>query len=178
MNPDAFAPPLESCEAFQQQISESADAGTPLAPELLSHLQSCAACRRFAEIWFPAPPAALTRPVPVTDDSQLRERILKAAARAEVIPFPVAAHRVNRIAWIGRAAACLAFAGLAYWLLNPKLSVVHTQSVAATTPTLAQSLAQVEDGTKREQQVLQTALVDGGQHVGSDVEWTMSALEL
>ncbi len=179
MNPDPSFPPPEGCEACQQLISEFADLGAPLTPALQAHLQTCAECQRFAEVWFPEPPAALRRPVPAVDDERLRERILRAAAEPEIIPFPAtAARHVNWTAWSRRAAACLVFAGLAYWLLNPQPSPVRKPGVVAIQPTLGQSLAKAEDDTKREQQVLQTALVDGGQRVHRDVAWTMSALEL
>ncbi len=179
MNPTAFSPPPEGCEACQQQVSESADAGALLTPALQVHLQSCAECQGFAEVWFPQPPAVLRRPVPGADNETLRERILHAAAGPEIIAFPATtARRTNWTAWSSRAAACLVFAGLAYWLLNPQPSPVRKPGVVVIQPTLGQSLAKVEDDTKREQQVLRTALVDGGQRVHSDVEWTMSALEL
>lgn len=178
MNPDAFSPTPEGCKAFQQQISEAADAGTPLTPEIQAHLQSCEDCLGFAKIWFPKPPAALAESIAVANDDRLRGRILEAASRPEIIPFPGAAERrANWMAWSGRVAACLALMALAWWLLDPKPSRVRTPHAVAAEPTLAQSLARMEDHTKHERQIIQTAFVDGGRHVSRDLEWTLSALE-
>lgn len=177
MNPDADSPTLEGCEAFQRQISDAADADAPLPPEIQAHLRSCADCAGFAETWFPKVPSALDRPIAVSENERLRQRILDAA-EPEVIPFPGAADRRTAwTAWAGRIAAGLALTGLAWWLLDPTHSQVKTPNNAATERTLAQSLAHTEYRMKHEQEILQTALADGGQRVRGDVEWTLSALE-
>ena len=178
MNPDAESPTLESCEAFQRQISDAADARAPMPAEIQAHLQSCADCAGFAKIWFPNPPPVLAEPIAVANDDRLRERIIEAASAPKTVPFPVASERrANWNAWSARVAACLALTGLGWWLLDPTHSRPETHSSAAAERTLAQSLAHTEYRAKHEQEILQTALVDGGQHVRSEVEWTLSALE-
>ena len=177
MNPDADSPALEGCETFQRQISDAADASAPLTPEIQAHLRSCADCAGFAEAWFPKGPVALDRPITVSKDNRLRQRILDAA-EPETVPFPGAADRRTAwTAWVGRIAACLALTGLAWWLLDPTHSQIQTHNSAAAERTLAQSLAHTEYRMKHEQEILQTALADGGQRVRGDVEWTLSALE-
>lgn len=179
MNPDPVSPMPEGCEAFQRLLSEAADAGAPLTPELQAHIRSCAECAGFAELWHPKPPAVLTRPMAVSGSDRLRERILEAASKPETVPFPVVAERrAGWMAWTRRIAACLVLTGLAWWLLDPTHSQVTTHNSAATERTLTQSLAHTENRMKHEQEILQTALVDGGQHVRGDVEWTLSALDL
>ncbi len=96
-----------------------------------------------------------------------------------MIRFPAApAVRPAWTAWLGRAAAGLAVAGLAYWLLNPAASPVKDAPAASAGPTLTGNLAQMEDRTKHEQAVLQTALIDGGSEVRGNVAWSVSALDL
>ena len=175
-------PPLplpDSCDLCQQQLSECADSGEPLAPEFQAHVAGCADCTRFAERWLAAPPLILARPVAAVADAALRARILRAAAPSNVVRFPtLAANRSSRTALLGRIAACLALAGFSYWLLNPTVSRAPSHPARSGGPTLTQGLLQMEDGTKREQQALQTALVDGSRQVRGDVAWSVSALEL
>ena len=179
MKHDPFSPVPEGCEAAQRQLSDSADAGETLTPALQVHLRVCPECTRFADEWLDGPPEVLARPVPTVVDPELRARILDAAALPPVIRFPAPAGRPSSWpVWFGRAAACLALAGLTYWLLNPAATPVRQPATAASAPTLTQSLAQMEDRTKHEQAVVQTALVDGGREVRGNVEWTVSALEL
>ena len=73
--------------------------------------------------------------------------------------------------------ACLALAGLTYWLLNPTVPRVPNHVAEAAVPTLTQGLLQMEDETRRKQHALQTALVGSSRQVRGDVAWSMSVLE-
>ncbi len=180
MTHDPFTHAGAGCEPIQRQLSELADSGAPMTPELQGHLEACAECAQFAERWLPGPPAELTRPVSTVPDIALRERILDAAAQPNVVRFPVSsATPPSWSTWLGRIAAGLALAGLAYWLLNPVASPLKPPDTAAvSSPTLTQSLTQIEGSTRHEQTAVQTALVDGGRQVRGDVAWSVSALEL
>ena len=167
------------CELCQQQISESVDSGAPLTSELRAHLAGCDACTRFAEQWLSGPPTVLAQPASSVPDAALRERILRVAAPSNVVRFPTpGASGSSHTAWLGRIAACLALSGFSYWLLNPIVSRVPSRPAEAVAPTLTQNFLQMENGTKREQQALQAAVVDSGRQVHKDVAWSMSALEL
>ena len=180
MNDETFIPLADDCEASQRQLSDHADSGEALTPELQAHLDACPACARFAAQWLQGPPTELVRPVPAVAASGLRARILDAMDPPNVVRFPgPGAPRAPWTTWLGRIAACLALAGFSYWLLNPAPTPVRPNpATAASAPTLTQSLAQMEDRTHHEQAVLQTALVDGGRQVRGNVAWTVSALEL
>lgn len=180
MKDDFSLRPPEECDACQQQISELADAGAALPDDLQAHVAACETCARFAGQWLPGPPAALAGTVvPTAADSHLRERILDAAAPQNVVRFPeAAARRAPWAIWSGRVAAAVALGGFAYWLLNPAATPVENQSKLASTPTVTQEMARLEGRTKREQQLLQTAVVDGGREVDRNVAWSVSALEL
>ena len=179
MTPDAFSRFFGSCDTFQEQLSEIADSGAAPSPDLRAHLDRCDECARFAEQWLTAPPLQLSQPVLATPVGPLRERILDAATLPRIAQFPAApASRPTWTAWLGRIAAGLAVAGFAYWLLNPAASPVGNVPATASAPTLTQGLAQMEDHTKHEQEVLRTALADGGREVRGNVAWSVSALEL
>ncbi len=178
-NPDSSNRAAADCEAIQQLLSEKADTGAALTPELQMHVDSCAACADFAEQWLPGPPAALARRLPGVPDPALRERILDAAAHPNIVDFPVPA--VRRTPWatvLGRIAACLVLAGFSYWLLNPAASPVRPRPASPSAPMLTQGLLQMEGKTKHEQDVLRSAVAAGGSRVSSNVAWTVSALEL
>jgi hypothetical protein len=178
MKQDPFIPALAGCEEFQFQLSELADAGAAPTPELLAHIQTCDECARFAETWLPGPPEALSQSVGGLPDVGLRERILDAATAPNVVAFPVPATggRQPWVAWLGRVAACAALVGFSYWLLNPMRSQPGKR--ATVTPTVAQGLSEMENRSKREQQAVQTALVDGGREVQGNLAWSASALDL
>ena len=178
MKQDPFLPALEGCEDFQFQLSDLADAGAAPTPELQAHLRTCPACARFAETWLPGPPAALARPIGSLPGDGLRARILDAAAAPVAVPFPVpaAGGRQPWVTWLGRIAAAAAVAGFSYWLLNPATTQPRKRPTA--TPTLSQGLSAMENRSKREQQAVQTALVDGGREVQGNVAWSVSALDL
>ncbi len=179
MRNDPFIHVPTGCEACQWQLSELADSGALQTPELRAHLAGCVECAEFAEQWLHEAPAALARPVSTTVATPLRERILDAAARPDIVRLP--APTARRPAWtalFGRVAACLALAGFAYWLLNPVASPVVHRPSAAVGPTLEQGLTQMENKSRHEQEVLETALADGGRQVQGNVAWSVSALDL
>ena len=179
MTPDTFSRLSESCDTFQEQLSEIADTGAAPSPGLRAHLDRCDACARFAEQWLTALPLELAHPVLAKPVGPLRERILDAATLPRIAQFPAnPASRPTWTAWLGRIAAGLAVTGFAYWLLNPTASPVGNAPATASTPILTQGLAQMEDQTKHEQKVLRTALADGGREVRGNVAWSVSALEL
>jgi anti-sigma factor RsiW len=176
--------PTSGCDAYQEQLSATVDAGAPLAPALRAHLEACEECAAFSALWLSGAPAELVSSSGESVDERLRATILNRAAQpagaAEppvVVPFvrpDTAARRATQ--WLGRIAAGLVLAGLAYWLLNPRPEPVRRQ--APPVPTLAEGFAQVEGQSSHEQQVLQSALVDGGREVRGNVAWSLSALEL
>ena len=179
MTPDPFSRPSEHCDAFQEQLSELADSGAAPSPDLRAHLDRCDECSRFADQWLAAAPPELFQLVLAGPVGTLRERILDAATLPGIIRFPAdSGSRPPWTAWLGRVAAGLAVAGFAYWLLNPAASPVGHAPATASAPTLTQGLAQMEDRTKHEQEVLRTALADGGREVRGNVAWSVSALEL
>lgn len=147
-----------------------------MPPALQTHLDGCAACAQFAEQWLPGAPGVLQEPLNVPADISLRERILRAASLPEVTRF---APRQTLMPWIGRMAAVLVAAGFAYWLSNPEPAEVRpAPPVAEAAPTLTRSLVEMETQSKHQEQLVQTALVDGGRHVRGNVAWSVSALEL
>lgn len=181
-----FHPPLTGRDAVQAQLSESADSGAPLTPELRAQVEADPACAEFAGTWLQGPPAALLAgPASGASDAALRERILDAAALPSNVvgfsppPLPLPAGHPPRTVWLARIAAALVVSALAYWLLDPVRSTgVRRPAVAGREPTLSQSFLQTENRSKREQQTIRTALVDGGREVNGNVAWAVSALDL
>ena len=182
MNSPSFESTPADCEAVQSQLSELADTGAPMTPELQTHLASCAKCALFAEHWLQGPPAVLTRSVPALLDTRLRERILDAnTAPLNVVRFQqtlAATVRPPWTMWLGRIAACALLAGFSYWLLNPMPTQVRVTQLSTPEPTLVQSFTQMEDQTRNEQEVLHAAFLKGTRRVRGTMSRSMSALEL
>ncbi len=184
-DPSFTPPPLFGCDAVQAQLSELADSDAPLPPDLSAHLAACPACARFAELWLAGLPTELTLPPLATDtDNALRDRILAAAFvnPPNVVPFSTSTNitttRPPLTFWLGRVAAGLAVASLAYWLLDPQRSTGTRRPAVAVAPTLSQTFLKTENKSRREQRAIQAALVDGGRQVDGNVAWAVSALEL
>ena len=182
MSTELFSRPLEGCDAIQLQISDAADAGGSLPAEVQAHLSGCENCARFAATWFPGPPAVLTGPVAIeTVTNVMRARILDAqASSGNIVRFPSSARPAGptAVAWLGRVAACVAFVGFAYWLLNPALSPVSEQRTPTAAPSIAQAVTHLEDQRRAEGEVLHSAAVEGGSQVQHAAQWSMSSLEL
>ena len=182
MNSSSFNATPVDCEAVQSQLSELADTGAPMTPELQAHIASCAGCALFAEQWLQGSPAVLARSVPALPDTRLRERILDAnSAPSNIVRFqqtPAATARPSWTVWLGRIAACALLAGFSYWLLNPVPTQIRVVQSETPVPSLVQSFTQMEDQTRNEQEVLHAALVKGTRRVRGTMSRSMSALEL
>ena len=183
MSTELFSRPLEGCDAVQFRISEAADTGESLPAEVQAHLGGCEACARFAGTWLPGPPDVLARLVAVETSSHvLRERILDAqVVPANVVRFPAPASSSRRpgVVWLGRVAACAAFAGFAYWLLDPVVSPVGPPSwtASAGAPSMTRTVIRLEDQRREEGEILRSVVVEGGSRVQRDATWSMSSLE-